>query len=230
MTHDDNGAAALAAADDFVLPEDGAAFEDAVLEAGVDEEREAEAADTPPSPRRSVQARIDEVTRARRDAERERDFWREEAMRFQPPEDQPPAFDPREADTAAHHAVEQDWQARQAAFAQGQPDYAQVVEADWACSPVMADAIRTSEAGAAVAYVLAQNPDAARHIAGLPPLVQVREIGRLEAHIALASQQPQPKTISDAPRPAPQIRGGAGRLRVDPATDSFSDFDRVYGN
>lgn len=65
--------------------ESGAAFEaaadDGLPDAAEMESAEADAFTPAPEPRRpSAQARIDAVTRARREAERERDYWRERAQ------------------------------------------------------------------------------------------------------------------------------------------------------
>ena len=93
----------------------------------------------------------------------------------------------------------------------------------------MADAIRTSEVGAAVAYHLASNPEEARRIAGLNPLAAIREIGRLEARFDTKSSGPPPKQASDAPPPPPGVRGQGGRFAVAPDTDDFAAFEKQYG-
>lgn len=133
----------------------------------------------------------------------------------------------------AAETVQTTWDGRQEAFAAKTPDYYEKIDGDWVCSPVMADAIRTSEDGAAVAYHLANNPDEARRIAALNPLAAVRELGRLEAKLATPaanpSPTPEPKRISDAPTPPPQIRGNGGRFKVSPDTENFEDFERQYG-
>jgi hypothetical protein len=210
--------------------------------------------------RRSVQNRIDEITRERRQAERERDYWREQAQgpagadyaQDQDPYEHPQVrFDPSDPDhvralaaeearaafaeiahrVQAEHAevqATQAWEARQEDFARLTPDYFDVLHGEqWPCSQAMAEAIRTSDDGAAVAYHLASNPDEARRIARLPQLAQVREIGRLETHLGRGGA-PYP-TVSQAPRPPAQIRGMGGRIRVSPDTGDFAAFDKAYG-
>lgn len=233
--------------------------QDAGYDVADDLDGEIEAAEQPPRPRRSVQERIDAVTRGRREAERERDYWREQALNRAEPDrafepeaaDDPSAyFDPTDPDHVRALAAEearaafaeiayqaqaeqaeaqaiQAWDARQQAFAREAPDYFDVLHAtEWPCSEVMAEAIRTSDEGAAVAYHLASNPDEARRIARLPQLAQIREIGRLESHLG---RSPAINSFSQAPRPPAQIRGVGGRYRVSPDTADFAAFDKAYG-
>ena len=110
------------------------------------------------------------------------------------------------------------------------PDYFEALAGDWPCSAPMADAIRTSEDGAHVAYHLARNPDQARRIAGLEPLAQIREIGRLEARLTKAAGSSSIRAYSGAPSPAPFGRGGGGRFKIDPATSDFAAFEKQYGD
>lgn len=126
--------------------------------------------------------------------------------------------------------IDQAWNERQQSFAKDTPDYFQVLDSDWVCTPVMADAIKTSDEGAAVAYHLAQHPDEARRIAGLPQLAQVRELGKLEAKLATpaAASTPQPKTVSDAPAPHPTARGAGGRFATPPDTDDLDAFEKQF--
>lgn len=247
---------------------DGAAADEAVYFPGADDAPEAHefgevdpAAATEPAGygrRRSVQNRIDEITRERRQAERERDYWREQAEGSGPAhasaepayEDDAAYFDASDPEHIRALAAEearaafaeiayraqaeeaqaqamQAWEARQQDFARATPDYFEVLHGtEWPCSEVMAEAIRTSDDGAAVAYHLACHPEDARRIARLSQLAQVREIGRLESH--LGRNQPYP-TVSQAPRPPAQIRGLGGRYRVAPDTQDFAAFDKAYG-
>lgn len=226
--------------------------------------------DTTPKRKPSVQERIDEVTRARRQAEREAEYWREQALKArepQPPQSQPAApesdepnpenyaygegdaqyirdlarYETRrefaeqariqEAQRAAQ-TLEQTWDQRQQDFAKTAPDYFAAIDGEWPCSETMADAIRTSEDGAAVAYHLAKNPTEAHRIAGLNPLVQVRELGRLEARLSASrapETSPQIKLISDAPAPTPQVRGNGGKFKPAADTSDFASFEKAFG-
>lgn len=63
----------------------------------------------------------------------------------------------------------------------------------------MAQAIQASEIGPDVAYFLGQNPKDAERISRLSPLLQAKEIGRIEAK--LSSEPPKPTKTSSAPAP-----------------------------
>lgn len=73
-------------------------------------------------------------------------------------------------------------------------------------SPVMM-ALMEAENGEEIAYYLGKNIKEAQRIAQLPPLSQIREIGRLEAK--LAAEPPKPKTPSKAPAPIAPLTGAA---------------------
>jgi len=87
-------------------------------------------------------------------------------------------------------------------------DFKQVAYGDHVrITQVMADTIRASEVGPDVAYYLGSNPSEAAKIADLPPFLQAKEIGRLEAK--LLSNPPVKKTTSAPPPIAPvTARGG----------------------
>jgi hypothetical protein len=80
---------------------------------------------------------------------------------------------------------------------------------------VMAQAIQSSDLGPEVAYHLGTNPKEAERISKLAPLVQAREIGRLEAK--LASAPPIVKKTSNA---APPIVPVTARGAVNPTYDT----------
>lgn len=89
-------------------------------------------------------------------------------------------------------------------------------------SEAMAEAIHASDNAAALAYKLAKDRKLAMSIARLPPILQAREIGRLEASLA----KPATSKVSEAPPPAPKIAGSSASQSVkadDPASDSLSD-------
>lgn len=201
--------------------------------------------------RRSFQERINEKTRLQREAERtaeaeraraeqaERDaqYWREQAAAVPSPDSEEfeklvdAALSKREAARQAQEA-EAAWMKRQADAAAKYDDYFETViegaeKATWVCSPTMAEAIRTSETGADVAYHLAKNPEEARRIAALPDIAQVRELTRLETKLATAPAAP-PKTATDAPAPPPKARGSGGQFKVAADTDDFAAFEKAY--
>ena len=62
----------------------------------------------------------------------------------------------------------------------------------------MAQAIQASDIGPEVIYHLGSNPKEAQRIANLPPILQAKEIGRLEAKLVA---DPPTKRTSTAPAP-----------------------------
>lgn len=79
---------------------------------------------------------------------------------------------------------------------------------------VMADAIKSSDIGPDMAYYLGTNIAEAKRIASLSPLLQAKEIGRLEAK--LGSEPPTKKTTS-APAPISPV---SARSAGSPAYDT----------
>lgn len=92
----------------------------------------------------------------------------------------------------------------------------------------MAEVIQESEIGPEVAYHLGKNPDEARRIAGLPPLAQAREIGKIEASL---SANPPAKKVTSAPEPIKPVGSRAANPAVDPSDPrsdkSFSDAEWI---
>lgn len=86
-------------------------------------------------------------------------------------------------------------------------DFKQVAYGDHVrITQVMADTIRASEVGPDVAYYLGSNPSEASKIADLPPFLQAKEIGRLEAK--LLSNPPVKKSTTAPPPIAPVTARG----------------------
>jgi hypothetical protein len=79
-------------------------------------------------------------------------------------------------------------------------DYQQVVYNDrLMISDAMAEAIRSADNGPDIAYHLGSNPKEAERIARLSPLLQAKEIGRIEAK--LSDEPPATKQTTRAPAP-----------------------------
>lgn len=232
-------------------------------------EDEGEEGEPRPKPKKTAQDRIDELTRARREAEREAAHWRKIAQGEAPqPKEEPAAQAPDpdqyeygEADPkyisalvahetkkgidAARKEMAQDlhvqaqervWETAQDAARSKYSDYDDLVtigaaQGRWDCSPVMAQAIRSSDAGGEVAYHLASNPAEARRIASLDQISQVRELGKLEGRLAAPPAAPKPKTATDAPKPPENLaRGAGGRFTVQPDTDDFAAFEAQFNS
>jgi hypothetical protein len=85
-------------------------------------------------------------------------------------------------------------------------------------SNVMAETIQSSDIGPDVAYFLGTNPKEADRIYRLPPILQAKEIGRIEAK--LAAEPPKPTKVSSAPAPlshvTPRSSGGKTYDTTDP--------------
>lgn len=84
---------------------------------------------------------------------------------------------------------------------------------------VMAETIQASEIGPEVAYYLGSNPKEADRIARLPPFLQAKEIGRIEAKLA---DNPPVKKSSSAPTPITPVTPRGGNARVLDTTDPRS--------
>lgn len=84
---------------------------------------------------------------------------------------------------------------------------------------VMAETIKASEAGTDLAYWLGSNPKEADRISRLSPLLQAREIGKIEAK--LSAEPPQKKTTS-APAPIRPVSARAVNPGVTDTTDPRS--------
>lgn len=77
----------------------------------------------------------------------------------------------------------------------------------------MAETIRESELGPDIAYHLGNNPEEARRISRLSPFLQAKEIGRIEAKLAV---EPPAKKTSSAPAPiAPVTARTSGNASYD---------------
>lgn len=86
-------------------------------------------------------------------------------------------------------------------------------------SDAMAQTIQLSEQGAELIYHLGKNPQEAARIFNLPPFLQAKELGKLEAKLASA---PPAKPLSSAPEPINPV-GGKGSHPVVDTTDPRSD-------
>lgn len=87
-------------------------------------------------------------------------------------------------------------------------DYeAVVLREDLPITPIMADAIMHSDLGAEVSYYLGKNQKEAERIAQLPPLMSVKELGRLEAIIE-AKQKTTGREVKK--KPTSVVRPGEG--------------------
>lgn len=225
------------------------------------EAAEAEVVEEQPKPKKSAQERINEVTAARREAEREGAYWRKVALEKQEAaplarqepvgEPDPAAYPGREDDSqyiiavAEHRAaarVRAEMQAQRAEedgarayasfeqkvaeqFPDGEPEGLAALKALPAIRREITDVIFASDLGPSLAAHLGDNPSALRRLEGLPAHMVGFELAKIEAALAAP---PKPKTITNAPPPAPQVRGQGGRFSVPADTNDFAAFEKAF--
>lgn len=85
--------------------------------------------------------------------------------------------------------------------------------------PMVANAILMADRGHDILYWLGMNPDEAARIAKLDPLVQVKELGRIEANLPTAPARKVTQT-----KPPPTVLKGGGTARKDPASMSMDEY------
>lgn len=177
--------------------------------------------------------RIDELTRQRREAERQAEYWKARAQQ---------TVDPNSLDyeegiaerVAQRHRQEQADTAKEAAaqLAAEAFNYRETIArekfADYdvvtrnpnvAITPAMAEVIRDSDVGPDVAYHLGKNPAEAARIAALPPARQAAELGRLEAKITAPKPlPPQP------PAPVQPVNAIAAGGSKDPGSMTMAEY------
>lgn len=161
------------------------------------------------APKTFTQEEIDDIV-AKRLAKAERKWRREQQAQQQPeipvhePAEEGEIPDPRtiieqyEA-RKQEQALDEQYEEREEAALERYDDFDQVAKNP--ALPVtrdMALAIKASEIGPDILYHLGSNPKDAARIARLPPLLQAKEIGRIEA---VLTANPPAKKISSAPAP-----------------------------
>jgi hypothetical protein len=198
-----------------------------------DAQADEQEADEPRKPR-GVQKRIDELTGNWRNAERERDHWREVAMRtisapepvyddqayYQEPEIAQP-LSPQSLLEQAKELLRQEQQqqaigekAAKFKASVSDPETQEFLNSPYApITTEMADIMLEHEAGAQIATWLARNQSEAARIAQLPPHKQALAL------ITAASTTPAPKRMTSAPAPVQRL---AGKGAAAPSPDNMS--------
>lgn len=232
---------ALAEVDSAPAPEATAAPESATNEPVV--------AETPveqPEEKKFSQAEIDamigkRLARERRQWEREQAARQAETQAKQavakeiPPVDQfesPEAYAEALAERKAQELISQreaqrEWQSIEDAYherveaaMEKYSDFDEVARnPNLPVTQVMADAIKASDVGPDVAYYLGSNPKEAARISRLSPLLQAKEIGKIE--VKVTSEPPVKKTTS-APAPITPVSARATTTGVIDTTDPRS--------
>lgn len=104
-------------------------------------------------------------------------------------------------------------------------DFDEVVTApDVQITKDMVKALADSDNPGDVAYYLGKHKDEASRIAGLSPLAQAREIGKLEAKVA--NMKPPGKKTTQAPDPIEPVRGSDSSSKSAADMD-FSEYERT---
>lgn len=173
------------------------------------------------------QKRIDEVTKARREAERERDA----AMALLKSRDDDPAKTPeeRDIDALATRKAEQIAAAKafndrcNTVYAEGAKaftdfdDAVKTLSSTGVMEPSFIESVLETDAPAKVLHYLGQNPDEAVRVSELPARRQAIELDRLSVRLG-----GEGKPISNAPAPLRPLSRTTGKATFDPA-DPQSD-------
>ena len=193
---------------------------------------------------KNAQARFNELTRLRREAERERDFYKGLATQQAPHSPQDGATVEPDIDdfesygdyvkALAKHEVRQQqeatatqrtqiireasWESKVEAARSTIPDYAQVVGSSDIDVSNIADALMESDRGPELAYYLATRPELAERLNRMSPVKAALELGRLETSLAA----PAVKVASKAPAPATPLRSSGS---VAPPNLGSADFE-----
>jgi len=228
---------------------------DAVVDEAPDGEAKVEAekpepSESSPEKKDGVQKRIDELTRLRREQERETSYWKELAQNTQvAPEPVAPGktladFEYDEGkytqyltESAKAEAVAEvdtrlaserqararaDFTSKESDFSKGVDDYYVVTRnQDLKISGEMVEACQGSDEGAAVLYYLGKNPEVAERLAAMPPLSMAREMGKIEASKLVAEKAP---SVSKAPKPVPKLAPTDAKVAIDPSNMTDSQF------
>lgn len=205
-----------------------------------------------PRKKPGVHQRIDELTKLRHDAERERDYWREQAMRPQQPQ-QAPAVEPADTGEPTLESCDFDaaeftrkWYAwrrtedqkaeaaqqrtvklseKEQAFRALHPDYDAVAKNP--ALPItqqVAEVILDADDPPAIAYYLGQNPQEAAAIAQMTPAQIGRAIGRIEATLSAppASEQTRQPAPKTVSKAPPPVTTLSGAASVRKSYDDMT--------
>lgn len=201
---------------------------------------------------RGVGKRIDELTKEKYDAQRERDYWREQAMRQQPQqpetaqtaeqESDEPTLESCDFDVGKFNRQWYEWrknedrkveqqQARErksqesfAAFRAEHPDFDSVVtNPALTITQAMASEVQETENPAAVAYYLGKNPAEAADIAQMSERAMSRAIGRIEARLSAPPPAPvTPRQPEPKSRPFEPVTTLSGAPAVSKSYEDMS--------
>lgn len=177
--------------------------------------------------------RIDELTRQRREAERQADYWKQRASQTVDPnsleyeegiaERVSQRHRQEQADTAratAEQLAAETFSYRETMAREKFADYDTVTRnPNVPITPAMLDIIRDSDVGPDLAYHLARNVTEAARIAALPLNRQAVELGKLEAKITAPKATPK-----QPPAPVQPVNGIAAGGSKDPGTMTMAEY------
>jgi hypothetical protein len=107
--------------------------------------------------------------------------------------------------------IEQAWEDKLSKAKAEYSDFDSVIEEsnDIPVTPIMAQAIKTSDLGADIAYFLGKDPEYATKIARMDSISAIREIGRIESYVEYEkTQKAKPAQVSKAPAPITPPKAG----------------------
>jgi hypothetical protein len=110
-------------------------------------------------------------------------------------------------------------------FAKDRPDFEEVAFSRVPINEFQAAIIKRSEMGPQLAYYLGENEDEFERIDALPPLLQAKELGKIEAKLAAEMEKPK---VSNAPEPIKPIgaKGKAVKSVEAMSDDEFAEHRR----
>lgn len=125
-----------------------------------------------------------------------------------------------------HEAAVVEFNQRKDKFTEDHPDYETVAgNPELTVTAPMADAIMRDEDGPAIAYYLGRNPDEAKRISQLWPVLQIAEMGRIAQRLKTPAVVKEPK-----PEPIKPINGlGATAERKTANEESMAEYEARRG-
>ncbi len=188
-----------------------------------------------PRKKPGVHNRIDELTRQKHDAIRDRDYWKGQFEKLSSADTEAMDFDDQivtkvqrasakeradAADMTAQKAIAEQFSTLEAEARDKWADYDAVTRnPTLPMTTEMVDLIAESELGPDVAYHLGKNPTEARRLAGMSGPALAREIGRLEARLTAPKATPK---IPAAPiKPVTGLSAGGSK---DPTGMSMAEY------
>jgi len=218
--------------DETLASEEEAEAKDAQLSESSTDEKDKEQEDKLGKAQEKIDKRIGEYTKLAREAERDRDYWKNLAQQeraapapvesgktladFEYDEKEYASYLVNVAKAEANAEVETrmqqerqartqaDFSSKESEFSKEHDDYHQVTRSnDLRITPEMVQIMSEADDGPAVLYHLGKNPEIAARLANMPVLQMAREIGRIEA----IDLREKPVEVTKAPAPVPKISG-----------------------